>query len=75
MNKMDLEIYIGLGLAVLALAAFLLKAYRKAMADGKLSISEAIDMIEGSEELVKDVVDKAKDAKADIEETIEKSKE
>lgn len=72
---MDLEIYIGLGLAVLALAAFLLKAYRKAMADGKLSISEAIDMIEGSEELVKDVVDKAKDAKADIEETIEKSKE
>lgn len=75
MNEMDLEIYIGLGLAVLALVGFLLKAYKKAMADGKLSLSEAIDMIEGSEDLVKDVVEKAKDAKEDIEETVEKSKE
>ena len=40
----DLEIWIALGAAVVALLAFALRWYNKAKADGKISLGEIVDL-------------------------------
>ena len=51
--------------ALAALGLYGLKWYRDAKADGKISLSEIIDAVEGGEELVDDVVDAAEKVKAE----------
>ena len=57
----DLELWLALLVAVSALAVWALKRYELVMADGKVSIKEVIGTIEGSEDLIDNVVDKAED--------------
>ena len=59
----DLEIWIALGTAVVALLVFALRWYNKAKADGKISLGEIVDALEGAEDLIEDVVEKAEEAK------------
>ena len=60
----DLEIWIALGAAaVVALLVFALRWYNKAKADGKISLGEIVDALEGAEDLIEDVVEKAEEAK------------
>jgi len=55
----QLELWVALLGAVLALTVWGLKQYKKVMADGKVSIDEVIDTLTGAESLVDDVAEKA----------------
>tara|TARA_R100001163_G_C4984448_1_gene139384 strand:- start:10 stop:261 length:252 start_codon:yes stop_codon:yes gene_type:complete len=59
----DLEIWIALGTAVVALLVFVLRWYNKANADGKISLSEIADVLDGADDLIDDVAEKVADAK------------
>jgi len=54
----QLELWVALLGAVLALAVWGLKQYKKVMADGKVTIDEVIDTLTGVEAQVDDVVEK-----------------
>ena len=64
----ELEVWLALLVAVLALGVWALKRYQKVMADGKVSIDEVIGTIEESEDLIDEVVDKAEDVADALEE-------
>lgn len=64
----ELEVWLALAVAVIALGVWGLKRYQAVMADGKVSISEVIETIEQSEDLIDDVVDKAEDVADALEE-------
>lgn len=55
----ELEIWLALAVAVIALGVWGLKRYQTVMADGKVTIDEIIGTVEESEELIDEVVDKA----------------
>jgi hypothetical protein len=55
----ELEIWLGLLAAVGALTVWGLKKYQTMMADGKITLSEVIDAIDGGEELVEEVIEEA----------------
>ena len=55
----ELELWLALLVAVSALVIWGLKRYEFIMADGKVSIKEVIGTLEGSEDLIDNVVEKA----------------
>lgn len=55
----ELEVWLGLLTAVAAFGIWALKRYQTVMADGKVTLSEAIDSIDESEELIDKVVEEA----------------
>ena len=55
----ELEIWLALAVAVIALGVWGLKRYQTVMNDGKVTIDEIIGTVEESEELIDEVVDKA----------------
>ena len=71
----ELEVWLALAVAIIALGVWGLKRYKVVMADGKVSISEVIETIEQSEDLIDDVVDKAEEAADALEEAKAKEAE
>ena len=71
----ELEVWLALAVAIIALGVWGLKRYQVVMADGKVSISEVIETIEQSEYLIDDVVDKAEEAADALEEAKAKEAE
>ena len=71
----ELEVWLALAVAIIALGVWGLKRYQVVMADGKVSISEVIETIEQSEDLIDDVVDKAEEAADALEEAKAKKAE
>ena len=71
----ELEVWLALAVAIIALGVWGLKRYQVVMADGKVSISEVIETIEQSEDLIDDVVDKAEEAADALEEAKAKEAE
>lgn len=55
----ELELWLGLLVAVSALVIWGMKRYRTINADGKITLDEVIDTIDESEELIDNVVDEA----------------
>ena len=64
----ELEVWMGLVIAGLALAVWALKRYEKVMADGKVTIKEVIGTVEESEDLIDEVVEKAENLDAALKE-------
>jgi hypothetical protein len=55
----ELELWLGLLVAVTALVIWGMKKYQSIQADGKITLDEVISSIEESEELIDTVVDEA----------------
>ena len=64
----NVEIWIGVAVAVLGLVAWALKKWKALNADGKITLDEVLDS-------VKEGADKAEDVKEQIEDAIEETKE
>ena len=62
----ELELWVALLAAVLALTVWGLKQYKKVMADGKVTIDEVIDTLTGMEDKVDAVVDAAETVHAEM---------
>ncbi len=67
----ELEVWLGLLTAVLALGIWALKRYQTVMADGKVTLDEAIDSIDESEALIDKVVGEAEK----VEDALDAAKE
>jgi len=59
----QLELWLGLGVAGLAATVWGLKKYKQVSADGKLSIDEILDIADDVEDIVDDVEGKVKEMK------------
>lgn len=57
----ELEIWIGAGTAILALAVWGLRKYKSMMADGSISLDEILSSINEAEELIEDVEEAVED--------------
>ena len=63
----ELEVWLGLVAAVLALGVWALKRYQKINADGVITLDEPIGTIDESEELIDKVVDEAEKVEAALD--------
>tara|TARA_R110000751_G_scaffold109345_7_gene206452 strand:- start:7260 stop:7577 length:318 start_codon:yes stop_codon:yes gene_type:complete len=59
----QLELWLGLGVGVLAAAVWGLKKYKQVSADGKLTIDEILDIADDVEDIVDDIEAKTKEMK------------
>ena len=59
----ELELWLGLGVGLLAAAVWGLKKYKEVSADGKFTIDEILDIADGVEDIVEEIEVKTKEMK------------
>ena len=59
----ELEMWLGLGVGLLAATVWGLKKYKEVSKDGKLSIDEILDIADGVEDIIDDIETKTKEMK------------